>query len=186
MTVDPMPAPALERTAEELENSERLDPLAAWLERVAGAVLPNGRLLEELRGRSLGHALHPVLTDLPIGFWAAASLLDLTGAEKHAKAARTLVGAGVILVVPTALAGLSDWVRLRSTASRRVGAAHATLNAVGGSIFATSWLLRQRGRTGAGVAVALLGNVVVSFSGQLGGHLTLRRNEPNASALEVV
>lgn len=185
MTVDPVPAPPLERTAEWLEDEERLDALAAWLERVAGAILPSGRLLDELRGRSLGHALHPVLTDLPIGCWAAASLLDLTGQEKHAEAARTLVGAGVLLVAPTALAGLADWVRLRSTASRRVGAAHATLNVLGGSIFATSWLLRRGGSTRAGVAVALVGNAVVSISGQLGGHLTLRRNEPNASALPV-
>ncbi len=185
MTVRPMPTPPIKRSAEMLEDEERLDRLADVLERAAGAILPSGRLLEELRGRSLGHALHPVLTDLPIGFWAAASLLDLTGPKKHADAARRLVGAGVLLVVPTALAGLADWVRLRSPASRRVGTAHATLNVLGGGIFTTSWVLRRRGRTGAGAAVALLGNVVVSISGQLGGHLTLVRHEPSASALEV-
>jgi uncharacterized membrane protein len=185
MTVEPMPTPMLERTAESIEEEHGLDRLADRIESIAGKVLPGGRLLEELRGRSLGHALHPVLTDLPLGCWTAAAVLDLSGAEKHADAARRLVGTGVMLVAPTALAGLADWVGLRSTASRRVGAAHATLNVVGGSVFATSWALRRRGRLGAGVAVGLLGNVVVMMSGYLGSHLTMRRNEPSASAIDL-
>ncbi len=185
MTVEPMPTPMLERRAEAIEEEHGLDPIADRLERIAGKILPGGRLLEELRGRSIGHALHPVLTDLPLGCWTAATVLDLTGAEKHADAARRLVGTGVMLVAPTALSGLADWVGLRSTASRRVGVTHAMLNVVGGSVFATSWVLRRTGHVRAGVMAGLLGNAVVMVSGYLGSHLTMRRNEPSASAIDL-
>ncbi|AEG42851.1 DUF2231 domain-containing protein [Isoptericola variabilis] len=186
MTVEPMPTPMLERRAEQLEDDDALDRLVERLQRLAASVVPEGRLRQELRGRSLGHALHPVLTDLPLGCWTAATVLDLVGPEKHADAARTLVGAGVLAVVPTALSGLADWVGLRSTASRRVGAAHAALNGVAGTLFATSWLLRRRGSTSAGIAASMLGVGVVTVSGYLGGHLAIGRAEPSASATDVV
>jgi uncharacterized membrane protein len=182
MTVESMPTPPPERRAERIEDDEHVDALVAQLTRVAEKVLPSGRLLQELRGRSIGHALHPVLTDIPIGCWTSASILDLTGAEKNADAARRLVGTGVLFVAPTALAGLADWVGLRSAESRRVGAVHAMLNVVGGTVFTTSWLLRRTGHVKAGAVVGLLGNLTVVVSGYLGSHLAIRRGEPGASA----
>jgi len=181
MTVEPLPAPMAERRTEQLEDDTRVDALTGRLGEVARMVLPGGRLLEELRGRSIGHALHPLMTDMPLGAWIGATVLDLTGPHKHADAARRLVGAGLLFVVPTALSGLADWSGLSSAESRRVGAVHAALNAAAGTLYGTSWLLRRGGRTTSGVVVGLLGGAVVSVSGYLGGHLTLRRGEPGAS-----
>src|SRR4051812_512825 len=48
-------------------------------------------LKDVLHGRQIGHALHPIATDLPIGFWMSAVLLDVVGAKKSA---RLLTGAG--------------------------------------------------------------------------------------------
>src|SRR5947208_10573528 len=48
-----------------------------------------------LSGTWLGHQLHPVLTDLPIGAWTMATALDLTGGRRADAAARRLVGLGV-------------------------------------------------------------------------------------------
>ncbi|PZR53231.1 hypothetical protein DNL40_09420 [Xylanimonas oleitrophica] len=177
-----MPTPPPARLTERLEENTGLDALTERLQAVAATVLPSGRLLEELRGRSLGHAVHPIMTDAPLGAWIGATLLDLTGAEKHAVASRRLIGAGVLLVAPTALTGLADWAGLRSRRSSRVGAVHAVLNAVAGGTYAVSWLLRRRGHTKAGVAVSLAAGVVVTASGYLGGHLTLARSEPDSSA----
>ena len=173
---------AAARYAESLEQDHRLDTLRAVYEKLAG-VLPSGRVLDELRGRSLGHALHPLLTDLPLGLWFSAIVLDLTG-NRHADAARRLVGTGVVLAAPTALSGLADWSGLRSIESSRVGALHGNLNAIAALVFGTSWILRGRGKRGAGVATALAGGAIVSVSGYLGGHLTLRRGEPLASGVD--
>jgi hypothetical protein len=38
----------------------------------------------------MGHALHPVLTDVVIGTWLSATLLDVTGSD--VAASRRLVG----------------------------------------------------------------------------------------------
>ncbi|MFP3714240.1 DUF2231 domain-containing protein [Puerhibacterium sp. TATVAM-FAB25] len=186
MTVETMPASPAARATQELEDSAGLDPLVGALRKAAEAVLPGGRLLQEMRGRSLGHALHPIMTDLPIGVWVSATVLDLTGARKHADAARKLVGAGVLLVVPTALTGMADWSGLKDQKSSRLGAVHATLNGVAGSLYATSWFLRRKGRTGLGVLTALAGGGVLAASGYLGGHLTLARQEPGHSGASEV
>ena len=53
-----------------------------------------------LSGTDLGHPLHPVLTDLPIGAWMMSALLA---------AADLLVAAGFAAAVPAAAAGLNDW-----------------------------------------------------------------------------
>src|SRR5947209_5583794 len=58
---------------------------------------PEARQVEDLlHGRWLGHALHPVMVDLPIGFWTSAMLLELVGARKSA---RFLTAAGSVSAV---------------------------------------------------------------------------------------
>ncbi|QAY69090.1 DUF2231 domain-containing protein [Xylanimonas protaetiae] len=183
MTTD-APHSALARTAEGLEQDARLDGLRSWYRRLAGS-LPPGRVLDELRGRSLGHPLHPLLTDLPLGLWLSSAVLDLTGAGRHADAAQRLVGAGFVAAIPTALSGLADWGGLRSVESSRVGALHGVMNAAATFTYGASWWLRRRGHHRAGVAVALAGGATVTASGYLGGHLTLRRGEPAASGATV-
>lgn len=167
------------RFARDLEESAGLDRLVALLQGVADTVLPPpGRLLDEVRGASVGHTLHPFLTDLPIGAWTSATVLDLTGPRRHADAARVLVGAGILAAVPTALTGVADWVRL-GRPSRRVGAVHAACNGAALGAYAVSWWLRRRGSTGAGVVVGLVGATAASAGGYLGAHLTLVRKEPH-------
>src|SRR5215472_1755611 len=53
-------------------------PLDTWLNRVfqTGALRPFKLFLN---GTWLGHPLHPLLTDVPIGAWTATILLDLAG-----------------------------------------------------------------------------------------------------------
>ena len=85
----------------------------------------------------LGHPLHPLLTDLPIGFWTSAFVLDLVGGPGSRDASRQLVAWGVVSAVPTAAAGLADWPGLdragpahRAGARRRQRRRHRLLRAV--------------------------------------------------------
>lgn len=50
-----------------------------------------------------------MLTDLPIGARAMASLLDTLGGPSAERVAGQFVGVGVAAAVPTAAAGLNDW-----------------------------------------------------------------------------
>ena len=161
-----------------LEREGSLDGLVAAVTERLPPWVTDGTGRRVLGGAWLGHALHPLLTDLPIGFWTNASVLDLVGRGRHADAARILVGLGVLSAVPTAASGLSDWSRL-DPPDRRVGLVHAQLNTVALAIYGVSWVQRsrgrRRGRRHAGVVSALLGAAVATAGGWLGGHLAADR-----------
>jgi uncharacterized membrane protein len=127
-----------------------------------------------VRTRVLGHSLHPVLTDLPIGCWTSATLVDLVGGRGGRPAATRLVAIGLAGALPTAYAGFADWSTLAG-ADRRVGAVHALGNDVAIGLFAASLVARARGQHGRGVRLALLGNAFTAGAGYLGGHLALSR-----------
>jgi hypothetical protein len=113
----------LAEAARAIEGSERLDSPADRLHELVAKIMPRvGR--GWLAGTWLGHPLHPFLVSVPIGCWTSASLLDALGQRQ---AARTLIGAGAVSAVPTAIAGLSDWLDT-SGAERRVGFVHLTAN----------------------------------------------------------
>jgi uncharacterized membrane protein len=153
-----------------LEEDARLDRGAGVLDRAAATVAPPGQVRDLLRGEPLGHLLHPMLTDLPIGFWTSASVLDLVGGRRSRRAATMLVALGVISAVPTAASGLADFTGL-GPARRRVAVVHAVANGTATVLYARSWLARVRGCHGAGVALALCGAAVATLGGYLGGHL---------------
>jgi nitrite reductase/ring-hydroxylating ferredoxin subunit/uncharacterized membrane protein len=154
------------RAARALEGAGRLDPPADRLNELVARYLPVERR-GWIAGTWLGHPAHPFLVSVPIGCWTSASLLDAFGQRQ---AARMLIGAGVLSVIPTAVTGLSDWADT-SGAERRVGFVHLAVNAVATSTYAASWLARRHRRHALGVALAVLGAGVASGGGWLGGHL---------------
>lgn len=157
-----------------LEGATQLDRVAELVERVAQAVAPPGPRQDALMGRRLGHALHPLLTDLPLGAWTSASLLDLVGGRSSRSAATRLVAFGVASAVPTAASGLAEWLHAGEDA-RRVGVVHANLNAVALGLYAASLVARLRGRHGRAVALGVTGGLVATMGGYLGGHLSVAR-----------
>lgn len=160
--------------AERLEATTALDRFATPLHEAVRRALPAGPAKDALHGVWLGHPLHPLLTDLPIGFWTSAWTLDLVGGRRAAKAAETLVGLGVAAALPTALAGLADWSELAKP-GRRAGTVHAAANAVATGLYALSFLARRRGQRGLGVALGMAGAGAATAGGFLGGHLVYRR-----------
>jgi uncharacterized membrane protein len=169
----PASSPLLEM-AMQLEDAEALDPIVERAEGVVAPVLGTPEAKAILSGRWLGHAVHPLLTDLPIGFWTSATVLDLVGGRRSAVAARRLVGLGVLTAVPTAATGWSDWLSL-DRPLRRVGVVHAGANTVALGLYGLSWMSRRRDHRVIGIVLGMAGGLVASGAGYLGGHMTVGR-----------
>lgn len=156
-----------------LEQSPSLDRLRSFYG-VLATPLDRWSGSELLRSGLIGHALHPLLTDLPLGLWTAATALDLRGRPEDRDASRWLVGAGLAAAAPTALTGLAEWAPT-GTAAQRVGALHGVLNGTASVLYLTSFVARSRRRQTLGVVTALAGAALTGASGYLGGHLTTAR-----------
>lgn len=161
--------------AERLEAVEALDAPAAAIAGVVRSVTEPVKPL--LSGAWLGHAIHPVLTDVPIGTWTSALLLDVLGGSDGRGAADKLVGIGLLATVPTVITGWSDWgdEQERSPAIRRAGIAHAACNAAGAGLMAVSLAARRRGDRGTGLLWSAAGMAFMGTGAWLGGHLSYTR-----------
>jgi uncharacterized membrane protein len=155
-----------------MEEDQRLDGPAAILARASDPLERRPALDSALRGEWLGHALHPLLTDFPLGAWIGATLLDLFGGRRARPSAAGLLTFGVCAALPTAAAGVAEW-RSGAPRSRRVGVVHAALNTGALCLYVASLASRRAGRHRAGVVLALLGGASATAGGYLGGHLTL-------------
>lgn len=165
---------SLKDFAHMIEDTEALDDWAAPVQRLSDAI-GEGAHVAWLRGDWLGHAVHPMLTDLPIGCWTAASLLDLFGGRKARPAAKRLVALGVLTAVPTAAAGLVEWRAIDDERVRRVAIVHAGSNGLALLGYMASWRARRRGHHLRGAFLALCSGGVATAGGHLGGHLAFAR-----------
>jgi uncharacterized membrane protein len=169
ITTDRRPPPLAE-ALERLEENEALDQTADALARAANAAVPRGPVRDALTGAWLGHAVHPMLTDIPIGCWTSASILDVLGGRSSRKAATLLLALGNAAAFPTIATGLAEWLEAEP-AARRVGFVHAGANAAGLACYSASLLARLRGRHLRGAAWALAGMGAATVGGLLGGHM---------------
>jgi nitrite reductase/ring-hydroxylating ferredoxin subunit/uncharacterized membrane protein len=159
---------------ERLGALDVLDGPTKKLAKVVRNVKRPPKIDEALSGTWLGHPVHPLLILLPLGSWTSAVLLDWLGGKDSQKAADILLGAGIVSAVPTVATGFADWADTEpaSDSVRRIGIAHAALNATGTVLFAGSLAARAGGSRARGKLLALAGVGAVSASGYLGGHLT--------------
>lgn len=127
-----------------------------------------------LHGTWLGHPLHPAITDVPIGAWTTAAVLDgleLLGKKKYAPGADAAVAVGLVGAVGAAVTGLTDWTGTTKE-RRKIGLMHGMLNAGATALYVTSLLLRRRKESrGTAISLAMLGYGVVSAGAYLGGYL---------------
>lgn len=154
-----------------LARADALDSVTGPL-RDAVHALPLGTVRDLLRGRWLGHPLHPLLVQVPMGAWLSAGVLDLLpGTER---AGRVLVGTGVLAALPAALAGWTDWADTRPE-QQRTGVVHAAANSLAVGLYAASFVARLRGRRWRGRALGYAGMTAASVGGMIGGHLAYRQ-----------
>ena len=157
-----------------LEALSALDPVVGAVRPLAGALVAAPRRRDALTGVWLGHALHPLMTDLPIGLWTSAVTLDLVGGASARPAATRLTGLGLLAAVPTAITGWAEWSGT-GPREQRVGLVHAASNVVAASLFLSSWRARRRGEHRKGSSLALVAASALSLGGYLGGHLVSAR-----------
>lgn len=154
-----------------VEGAAALDGLAKPVVDIVAKVVKPRPVRNALSGTYIGHPMHPMLTDLPIGAWGAATLLDLIGGESARPAADKLVAVGALAAVPTAAAGLNDWSDTYGPETR-VGFVHAAAIHAALAAYVASLVARRRGRRGLGKALGLLGFGALTAGGYLGGYLS--------------
>ncbi|HEY0755756.1 MAG TPA: Rieske 2Fe-2S domain-containing protein [Ktedonobacteraceae bacterium] len=152
------------------------NPLQKWIQSLNS---PGMRKLKDLlQGTWLGHPVHPIVTDIPIGSWTSTMLLDALslvsenpGIEQAADATLLL---GLFGSGASALTGLTDWSETDAT-DRRVGMAHGLLN--GGALLSNilSYGLRRTGNRRAGIVAAGLGYTLTIAAAYLGGELSFAK-----------
>lgn len=159
----------------------------AWLDQIAAPLqsalhklfgTKGGQQVKNwLNGTPIRHRVHPALIVAPLGAWTTAALLDgLDGvvSKQTQRAYRTSADAaiafGLVAALPTASAGLADWVDLYEH-HRRVGMAHALLNTAAVALYGASLVCRLNGNRGAGQALGYAGFGTVMLSGSIGGDM---------------
>ncbi|MCU1391734.1 MAG: iron-sulfur protein [Ilumatobacteraceae bacterium] len=155
-------------------SNASLDSFTKPVKELARKLSPAGPVKDILSGTWLGHQLHPMLTDVAIGSFTSATILDVIGGRRATKSANTLAIIGALSVVPTAASGLADWSDTNDPETR-IGAVHAVSNLVGVGLYAASIVARHRGNRLAATVLGGVGMGVMSVGGYLGGHLTLVR-----------
>lgn len=162
-------------------SQDWLDNVAKPVEKTVEAAFPGetGRTVKDaLHGRWLGHPLHPVLTDIPIGAWMMAQVFDALGAARRTRAydgaARVCITTGLVGAVGAAVTGLADWSETGRD-SRRIGFVHGMINVAATSLFLASALMRRRRKTSAAVATSSTGFAVAMAGAYLGGTLVYRQ-----------
>jgi nitrite reductase/ring-hydroxylating ferredoxin subunit/uncharacterized membrane protein len=159
------------RLVKRIERLEALDNVAKPLQQFVSRCIKPRVVRNALSGTNIGHPLHPMLTDVPIGMWSAAAALDAMGGRRARPAADLLVGAGIVAAVPTALSGLNDWSDTYG-ADTRVGLLHASSNTTALLLYAASLVTRVRGRRGVARALGFAGLGALATGGYLGGYLS--------------
>jgi nitrite reductase/ring-hydroxylating ferredoxin subunit/uncharacterized membrane protein len=160
-----------------VEQQDWLEPVETGLQNAVSRVYasagdPGRRAKNFLHGVWLGHPLHPVLTDIPIGAWTAALVLDTleaSGHRRYAGGADTAIKVGLVGAGAAAVAGLTDWSATDGPA-RRVGLTHGLLNVTAAALYLASALVRRDDRP-KGRALALAGFAIAGVSAWLGGNL---------------
>ena len=164
-----------------IERQDWLETIGNRLQGAVSAAFSAGgdvgrRVRDFLHGTWLGHPLHPVLTDVPIGAWTAALVMDAAGGNGRAaaRAADTAIGVGIAGAVGAAVTGLTDWQHTVG-GDRRVGVGHALMNTAALTLYVTAFTLRRRGARDAGRTLSALGFLVAMGAAYIGGALVYKK-----------
>src|SRR4051812_15015386 len=146
----PRTASPLEPLIDKVEGAAILDGVAKPLAKQVRGLVKPGALKDALSGTWLGHALHPMLTDVVIGAFLSATLLDVLGGDEDGRASERLIGVGLAAYGPTALTGVNDWADTEpvSDGVRRAGLVHAASNTTALALYAGSFVRPGNGPRG--------------------------------------
>ncbi|MHB0871619.1 MAG: Rieske (2Fe-2S) protein, partial [Chloroflexota bacterium] len=134
------------------------------------------RVKDFLNGVWLAHPLHPAVTDVPVGAWTTALVLDgvesATGRDTG-RATSTAIGFGIGGAVISALSGLADWSDTGDD-QRRVGLVHASTNTLALGLYGASLWRRLSGNPSRAKLLSTGGWLAMFVGAYLGGELAYR------------
>lgn len=158
----------LKQALDNLESASFLDGASNAINGVLAPALDDTAVGSALRGRWIGHPVHPALVNVTIGSWTSAVVLDLT--RHHSRASKLVISVGLASAPAAIATGWADWSTM-NTRQRRVGIIHAASNATGVFLFLGSYLRRRKHTDGIAKALAAAGLASASVGGLIGGHL---------------
>ena len=163
-----------------IDRQRWLEPVADFLQKVVGGFYkllgaPGHGLKTFIHGTWLGHPLHPVITDIPLGAWTLAVLFDIiylfNRTTTWTTAADLSIIIGVVAALAAAVTGYTDWNETIDR-ERRVGMAHGLINTLVLIIYVASLIVRGAGgNRGLGIVLALVGYALVISAAYLGGEM---------------
>jgi uncharacterized membrane protein len=165
-----------------IEEQSWIDGIAAPVSKPVSDLLARApKLAGILHGKWLGHPVHAAVTDIPVGAWATALVLDgicLVTDRRHrrgvARASDLAVAVGLGGAMLAAVFGIADWSRIKSDRAKRVGFLHGALNIVIAGLYGGSLVARRGGARGLGIGLSTFGFAIAGFSAWLGGELSYR------------
>jgi nitrite reductase/ring-hydroxylating ferredoxin subunit/uncharacterized membrane protein len=166
--------PVLERF---IESQAWLDTVGDPLQRAIGSLYANngstGKWLKNfLNGTWLGHPLHPMLTDVPIGAWTTTVVLDsvaaLTDNESLETAADITLATGLAAAAGAAVTGLTDWSDTYAM-ERKLGLLHGLTMIASFVTYSAALVARLSGSRSSGVALANTGYALAAIGAYFGG-----------------
>jgi uncharacterized membrane protein len=132
------------------------------------------------------HPVHPMLIPFPIALWVFSFIADVIYLWRGNPIWRdwiafyTLLG-GIIGAAVAAVPGLIDWLSITDRAVVKIANWHARLNVIALVVFAISFYLRTTsgarmigGSYTIPVALSILGIILITISGWLGGEMVFR------------
>ncbi|MDP9159395.1 MAG: Rieske 2Fe-2S domain-containing protein [Acidobacteriota bacterium] len=161
-----------------IASQEWLEPLEVDAQELIHGVFAGGDAGKQaknfLHGTWLGHPLHVVLTDVPIGAWSVTLVCDLldgiSSGKEFASAADASLSIGLVGALAAAATGFTDWQDVDPPA-RRVGLIHGLLNLGGTSLMLASLIMRKKKSRSWGHGLAALGYATAMAAAYLGGKL---------------
>ncbi len=136
----------------------------------------------ESRVRSMGHPIHPMLVNFPLGLLITSAVFDIvhwiTGNGYWSGIAFWMIAAGVISGLLAAIVGTIDALAIPSgTRAKSVSVLHGAGNLLILILFAVSWFLRLSVPENPLIiasVLSFLGAALLGVTGWLGGEMTFR------------
>ncbi len=169
-----------EKLISSIERQDWLDEFGTKLQNVLKDALtgsPTGQGIKDfLHGTWLAHPVHAVTTDVAIGAWTTAQVMDLAEAVvgyKHWGSSTMAIGVGLGGALTSAASGLVDWTDTYGD-QKRLGLIHAIVNVTAALLYVGSLGSRIAGNRGMGKTLSALGFSTVLVGGYIGGDLAYR------------
>lgn len=142
-----------------------------------------------------GHPVHPMIIPFPLALWTTSFVVDvLFYFLRHPTLliiSKFMIGAGCLGAVAAAIPGIIDWLAIENGEVKKAANWHARLNIAALVVFAISFFLRLGSYSeivGRKLTIpfllSLVGMILISISGWLGGELVFRYGVGQTDSIE--